>query len=224
LFAGTNDTITAYSLPDLRRVADLDVEGMVWGLAFDHGRNRLYGLTASFEEPLNTAVWVWDKQSNGSGFQLRHRLRVFGGLGTSLACDPTGKWLAAGEGCGSPQAPEASRVLVWDAATLRLKRVFTCHNGWVEAVAFSPDGRWLLSGDGSGPIGKPNPSAFFLHDIEANRTALAVGAHAGWVRSLAFDRGGDLLFSGGSDGVWVWDFARLMAGQGTRFKKSGDRG
>jgi hypothetical protein len=214
LFAGTNDKIVVYSLPDLHCVDTLDVEGMVWGLAYDRGRKRLFAITASFEEPLSTAVWVWDMRDAEPSFELRRRLRGFGGLGTSLACDPKGRWLAAGEGCGSPQAPEPSRVLVWDATTLRLKRVFTCHSGWVEAVAFSPDGRWLLSGDGAGPIGKPTPSALFMHDVEANRTALSLGAHAGWVRSLAFDPRGQLLFTGGSDGVWAWDFLRLTATHG----------
>lgn len=212
LFAGTDERIAVYSLPELNSVSALtDVEGMVWGLAFDWKRRRLYALTASFEDPLATAIYVWDVGTAGPTFQLRQRLRGFGGLGTSLACDPKGKWLAAGEGCGSPEAPEPSRVLVWDATTLRLKRVFTCHSGWVEAVAFSPDGQWLVSGDATGPIGKPTPSTLFLHEVEASRTALALAAHGGWVRSLAFDREGGLLFTGGSDGVWVWDFSRPTA-------------
>ncbi len=212
LFVGTDERIEVYSLPELNPMGPLtDVEGMVWGLAFDWERQRLYAITASFEEPLGTAVYVWDIPTTGPSLQLRQRLRGFGGLGLSLACDPKGKWLAAGEGCGSPQAPEPSRVLVWDATTLRLKRVFICHNGWVEAVAFSPDGRWLVSGDATGPIGKPTPSTLFLHDVEANRTVLALGAHGGWVRSLAFNREGGMLFSGGSDGVWIWDFHGLKA-------------
>jgi len=211
LFVGTDERIETYSMPELKSVQTLNVEGMVWGLAFDWERQRLYAITASFEDPLGTAVYVWQMRTTGPALQLTQRLRGFDGLGLSLACDPAGRWLAAGEGRGSPQAPEPSRVLVWDATTLRLKRVFSCHSGWVEAVAFSPDGRWLVSGDTAGAIATPTPSTLFLHDVEANRTALALEAHVGWVRSLAFDREGGLLLSGGSDGVWVWDFPKLNA-------------
>jgi WD40 repeat protein len=77
-------------------------------------------------------------------------------------------------------------------------------------VAFSPDGRWLVSGDANGSIEKPAPSALFVHNLEANCTGLALYVHQGWVRSFAFNTNGNLLLSGGSDGVWAWDFPRLM--------------
>jgi WD40 repeat protein len=211
LFAGCEEKIRVFSVPEMQPVHSLlGIEGKVFGLAFDHQRRRLYALTADFKDPLNAAVYVWEVPEGNLAPRFERRLRGFGGLGLSLACDPSGRWLAAGEGCGKPEDPKPSRVIVWDAATLRITRVFYCHAGWVESVAFSPDGRWLVSGDAVGPIGAPKPSSLFVHDVEANRTVLAVDAHLGWVRCLAFANVGGTLLSGGSDGIWVWDFHRLI--------------
>jgi WD40 repeat protein/tetratricopeptide (TPR) repeat protein len=210
LFAGMDGKITVFALSDLGIATTLTgIEGMVFGLAWDQQRRRLYGVGADFDEPFCSAIYIWDASPSGPSFRLCQRLRGFEGAALCVALDPSGTRLAAGEGIGTVQAPEASQILVWDANTLRLKNCLTTHEGWVETLAFSPDGRWLVSGDAVGPITQPSPSRLLLHDLETNRAALTLQAHAGWVRSLAFGAKGRLLFSGGSDGTWVWDFERI---------------
>lgn len=212
LFAGTENQILVYAMPDLDPAATIDtVEGKIFSLACDDKRGRLYVLGTSFEIPSCNTLNLLD-MSDGSNFRTRKCMRGFSNLFLSMSIDPTGRWIAAGEGVGGMHAPESSRVFVWDASTLRLRTVFTCHEGWVDSVAFSPDGRWLLSGDGTGPIDDPKPSKFYLHHLESQRTLLAVEAHKGWVRSFAFVGRGRFLLSGGSDGIWCWDFTRLTAG------------
>ncbi len=211
LFAGAENNVVVCTLPDLSPVTTLPgLEGEVLGLACDQKRQRLYAVTANFAEPPYSAIYVWDLLATGPSFRLLQRLRGFGGAGLCLALDPAGKWLAAGEGLGSIESPEPSQILLWDAETLRLKKVVAAHDGWVESLAFSPDGRWLVSGDAVGPIQQPAPSRLLLHDLASGETRLALQPHGGWVRSLAFDPTGSLLFSGGSDGMYVWDFGRLL--------------
>ncbi len=212
LFAGTDNQIAIYALPDFARVATIDtIDGKIFALACNNEQERLYALGSSFEIPSFNKLSVLD-MTGDYNFRVCKCMHEFGNIALSMNIDPTGKWIAAGEGLGSINEPESSRVFIWDAITLRLKTVFTSHEGWVDSLAFSPNGRWLFSGDGAGPINNPKPSKFYLHDLESNSTLLAVEAHKGWVRSFAFAGGCRFLLSGGSDGIWCWDIAKLTAG------------
>ncbi|MGA9115698.1 MAG: hypothetical protein WB626_02875, partial [Bacteroidota bacterium] len=87
LFIGSDSRLEVWfpETPDAAR-RRIPAEGMVWGLAFDRTRKRLYGITANLENPAGTSVHVWEKTDGG--LRLVRRLRGFGGFGTALALDP----------------------------------------------------------------------------------------------------------------------------------------
>ena len=212
LFAGLDHSVTVYATPGLQEVAVLGgIEGRVIGIACDADRRRLYVLASHMSQPLYSALYVWEMPRAGGHFRLCRRLYGFGGRATCLAIDPNGSWIAAGEALGSLHDQEPSKILVWEASTLRLKNVLTFHEGAVGAMVFSTDGRYLITGDCPPSIRTGDESPLFIYDMQAGQLALRVNAHRGGIRSFAIDRTGNFLVSGGVDGVWVWSIKRLTS-------------
>src|ERR1035441_6872387 len=212
LFAGLDHSVTVYATPGLQEVTELGgMEGKVTGVACDADRRRLYVLTSHVSQALYSALYVWEMPRAGGRFRLCRRLYGFGGRATCLAVDPNGQWVAAGEALGSVHDQEPSKILVWDASTLRLQNVLTFHEGAVGAMVCSMDGRYLITGDCPPSVRDGDQSPLFIYDMQAGRLALRVNAHRGGIRSFAIDRTGNCLVSGGADGVWAWSIKCLTS-------------
>ncbi len=94
-----------------------------------------------------------------------------------------------------------SRVLLWDAATLRLVQVFQGHHSpstWVQALAWSPDGRLLLSGDNDG-----------LALVWEAATAVVVASHGvgDYIDSVGWAPDGDRILISTATAVHLADLA-----------------
>ncbi len=126
------------------------------------------------------------------------RIERPGATVSSLAFAPEGDTLAVGllraPGSG---APEAQRILLWDARDREVQASLPGHAGGTRCVAFAPDGRVLASGGDDGLLR--------LWDVRAGDERVAVEWHLDCVSSVAFAPDGLTLASGSFDGtVKLW--------------------
>ncbi|GAB3455334.1 nSTAND1 domain-containing NTPase [Actinophytocola sediminis] len=169
----------------------LDKAGIVWSLAFGHGRSSRL-LAAGTEDGL---VRLWDitdlnqpqKQAEFPG----HTGAVF-----AIAFSPDGHLMAT---VGGDQT-----IQLWNVSDPhRPSRVRTLspRSGNVLAVAFSPDGRTMASGG--------DDCLVRLWDVstpQATHALDTVDGHTGAVRSLVFSQDGRTLASGSFDTTArLWD-------------------
>ncbi len=175
-------------------------------------------------------VWIVDGKS---GAQVRE-LTGHVGLIWSLAWDPTGTLLAAGENW-------QGFIQVWEPETARLVSTFKAHNHYIGALAWSPDGKWLASGSQSAAIrifntadwsvandipkshlGRVNAVCWSstsdrlasfgldgvgkIRDTATNSVVATIRGHQGAVTSAFWSRNEDTLVTGSSDGtIKVWN-------------------
>ncbi len=139
----------------------------------------------------------------------RETLRGHTGMVSAVAVSSDGKLLASGG--------RDTDVILWDAATAKVKATLQGHKQPISCVAFSPDGTLLASGssDTTKQVGEVK-----LWDVAAGkeRAAFKLGEAGGSVSSLAFSPDGKLLAASGdlgpidgtfeTDGtVTVWELA-----------------
>jgi WD40 repeat protein/class 3 adenylate cyclase len=116
---------------------------------------------------------------------------ISGVFGHTTPFSPDGKWIAAGSN---------RDVKIWDAATKRVLRTFSGHEGEVRAVAFSHDGKLLVSG--------AKDNMVFIWDLAGNQPGRRLAGHSDLVYSVAFSSDGKHVASAGFDQkVIVWDVA-----------------
>jgi WD40 repeat protein/serine/threonine protein kinase len=132
-------------------------------------------LPTAGREDLRSFEWYhfWQK-CHPDVLTLNHGSRVH-----SAAFSPDGRTLATGNA--------EHTVMLWDAATGKLKQILKGHQGWVWSVAFSPDGRMLASGSEDRTVK--------LWDVSAGQLVTNLGAHESGVRCLAFSPKGEFLAS-----------------------------
>jgi WD40 repeat protein len=92
-------------------------------------------LALGVDDCRDCSVMLWDVDTgepwaNLGGHAATHAV-------TSLAFDPTGRWLASGDTSG--------RVVLWDLIAKRLQAQYDTHVYLIEQLAFSPDGRVLVA-------------------------------------------------------------------------------
>jgi transcription initiation factor TFIID subunit 5 len=92
-------------------------------------------------------------------------------------------------------------VRLWDISRGNCVRVFSGHNGPVQALAFSQDGTKLATAG--------DDKYVHIWDISSGTRIKKMGGHRGCVTSLAFSQEDSLLASSGLDGsVRIWDILR----------------
>jgi WD40 repeat protein len=108
---------------------------------------------------------------------------------------------------------EDTRVLLWDGATGKLRRVLSGHSDFVNAASVTADGRLLATGGADARV--------LLWDAAAGQLRRTLLGHADELAALAFSGDGRILASAGLDGkVLLWDVAsgrqlQALAAQGT---------
>src|SRR5262249_38133822 len=106
--------------------------GVVQAMAFQPNRPVLAVADCDWYEAGGSdgAVVLWD-------ITTRRRESLLGGGATSIAFDPTGRWLAV--------AGLDRTLRIWDLTGRQLVGELTGHTDAVRRVAYSPDGTWLVS-------------------------------------------------------------------------------
>jgi WD40 repeat protein len=113
---------------------------------------------------------------------------------TSLAFDPTGRYLAAGT--------FKQTVTVWEVKDMRQVLQFTGHQDRIGSIAFSPDGSWLVSAS--------DDSTVRVWNVLSGKLAVARQFDAA-VQSLAFSPDGRYLFTGnGNTTCYRLELQRLL--------------
>jgi WD40 repeat protein len=118
------------------------------------------------------SVCIWD-------LETRDRLATFEAGVTSVAFDPTGRFLAAGA--------LRQNVLVWDMEKQRLVFTLAGHQDRIGALAFSPDGNWLVSGSDDATVR--------VWNVLTGQLAIARQFDVP-VHSIGFSHDGNYLYSG----------------------------
>ena len=122
-------------------------------------------------------------------FILATTLKAAGRL-TSIAFDPSGKYLASGS--------KDKTVIMWDVAARQQVAVLRGHTETVTSVAFDPSGKYLASGSYDKTVR--------IWDVSTHQQVEELRGHGGWVMSVAFDSSGKYLASGSYDHtVRLWD-------------------
>jgi WD40 repeat protein/transcriptional regulator with XRE-family HTH domain len=89
-------------------------------------------------------------------------------------------------------------IRIWNAATLKLHRVWQAHADMVWALSFRPDGNALATGSWDGTVK--------LWDVDTG-ALLWSGRHGSFINSIAFSPDGEILASSGTDSaVRFWNF------------------
>jgi WD40 repeat protein len=118
----------------------------------------------------------------------RHLLELHAGTGlTSVALDPTGRFIAAGVG---------QTVVVYDAHTGKQLGVLAGHTDTVTGVAFSPDGKLLASSSKDRDARVWDPKSLDLVKLLRRHTAFVSG--------IAFSSDGRWLATAGPLKAGVW--------------------
>ena len=144
---------------------------------------------------LDDSIYLWDTIS---GVHLK-TLREDPPMGvSSLVFSPDGRMLAAG-GVSSGY-PNPGIIILWDAATGKLKKTLTGHSLSVESIAFSPDSRTLASGS--------HDDTIRLWDVVTGQCKKILTGHKNSVTSIAFSPDGRTLASASHErSVQLWDAA-----------------
>lgn len=109
---------------------------------------------------------------------------------TSIAFDPSGRWLAIGLADG--------HVFVHDTLKETTIEVDAVHDGVVFGVAFSPDGKRLFSAS--------NDFTFRVHETGTWHDLTQIRAHADYVHAVVPHPDGERVYTCGGDGkVKLWD-------------------
>jgi WD40 repeat protein len=110
----------------------------------------------------------------------------------AIAFSPNSRFMVAGDGNG--------QVLLWNAATHELMRVYIGHTGWVWDVTVSPDSRIIVSGSSDNTIR--------LWDIETGQLLRVLTEHTGPIRGVVISPDGRHLASASADyTIKIWDMA-----------------
>lgn len=135
-------------------------------------------------------VWIIDGETGAVVRELIGNV----GIVRSLAWDPTGTFLAAGENW-------QGHLQIWEPETSRLVRSFQAHDHFISALAWSPDGKRLASGSQSDAIRVFNTADWSLaNDIPRS--------HKGRVNAVCWNSASNRLASAGLDGlVKIWDLS-----------------
>ena len=129
----------------------------------------------------------------GSDYPSAHRYKTSGTKATSVAFDPQGQRLAAGDNSGV--------VRLWDITEDAPARELTRHASGVWALAFSPSANVLASADRNGTIR--------LLDLERGQVGSELQA-SGPVWSLAVLDGGGLLVAATDAALEFWRLGSAM--------------
>ncbi|WP_154814414.1 hypothetical protein [Actinophytocola xinjiangensis] len=167
----------------------LDNAGIVWALAFGHGRSSR--LLAAGTEDGSVRLWDVTDVSQPQAEFHGHAGAVFG-----IAFSPDGHLMAT---VGGDQT-----IRLWDVSDPHQPsrvRTLSPRSGNVLAVAFSPDGRTLASGGDDGLV-----RLWDVSTPQATHALDTVDGHTGAVRSLVFSQDGRTLASGSFDTTArLWD-------------------
>jgi WD40 repeat protein len=113
----------------------------------------------------------------------------------------------SGDGRYLATAGQDGRVVLHDARTGQVIRVFSGYADWLNAVAFTPDGSLLLAGGGR-TSDTARDHRIVGWDVATGTQRLELPGHDAAVRSLTVDRDSRLLASTGGDGlVRLWSLA-----------------
>ncbi|HMO15530.1 MAG TPA: WD40 repeat domain-containing protein [Pirellulaceae bacterium] len=117
----------------------------------------------------------------------------------NLSFDPTGKFLAAGQGTG--------RVFIWDLEKKELVHDIVAHEKWTFTIQFMSDGSRLITGGGDNLI-----KIWDLSNPEEPKNVLA--KHQGDVHAIVLNGDEKRLFSAGDDMVPLsWNLEAIIGGE-----------
>jgi WD40 repeat protein/predicted Ser/Thr protein kinase len=197
--AGDGRAAVIWDAKSHRERRTLDAGGMISSLAFaPDGRLSAVGGDRTLR--------VWDPDDG------RERLAIqeIDDTLASVAFSPDGTLVATGAGQSvtvvhdmsgkvSPRGERPSDVVLRDAASGRVVRRLSGHNGSVHGLAFSPDGRRLVSASADRTIR--------TWDLTSEREPSVINAPCA-IYAVAFNPAGDRFAAAGSDGVVrIWDAA-----------------
>lgn len=172
---GHDRTVTLWDTSTWSPIAELSVHGgTVESLAFNNAHDPQLAVGEA-------VVQLWDVVT-------RQRTRTLDGLQknmTSVAWDPTGAYLAAGNRDGV--------AAVWSLTTGGAPRILNGHRGAVQSIQYSRYGRWLATASADGTV--------FIWDPRTGKRHQTFLGHTGKVWSVNFSLNGDSIVTASSDGT-----------------------
>ncbi len=121
-----------------------------------------------------------------------------------LACDPSGRWIAA---CRNRGGRVPGEVRVFDATTGERIWTLSGHTSDVTSVTYSPDGRRIATSSYDMTVK--------LWETETGQEVFTLRGHTGGVNSVAFSPDGQRLATGSIDlTAKIWDVAAVPVDRG----------